>query len=209
MISIKDLRNLKIDKNLTYKNELLRKFIHVFDSIIPLSLFVLSRENLIKIIVPVTILFILMDFLRHHIKSIQNIYLFFFDRITRNFEKTKNVFTGATYYLLGCLFVIVFFDDKSIIMASLLIMSISDSFAAIIGIKFGQTKIYKNKSLEGSFAFFITAFIILVFFVPDLKLIFSILIAFIATLVELFSFHSLNDNITIPVFSSILIQLFL
>ena len=78
MISTKDLRNLKINKNLTYKNELLRKFIHVFDSIIPLSLFVLSRENLIKIIVPVTILFILMDFSRHHIKSIQNIYLFFF-----------------------------------------------------------------------------------------------------------------------------------
>ena len=118
------------------------------------------------------------------------------------------MFTGATYYLLGCLFVILFFgkNNHSIIIASLLIMSISDSFAAIIGIKFGQTKLYKNKSLEGSFSFFITAFIILVCFVSDLHLFESIFVAFIITLIELFSYQQLNDNITIPICSAILIQ---
>ena len=147
-----------------------------------------------------------MDFSRHQVKEIRNFYSFFFDRVTRNIEKEKNVFTGATYYLLGCLFVIILFNENSIIIASLLIMSVSDSFASVIGMKFGKTKIYNNKSLEGSFAYFVTAFIILSIFVPNLYLIKSILIAFIITLVELFSYHSLNDNLTIPIFSAILIQ---
>ena len=82
-----------------------------------------------------------MDFARHHINQIKKIYLFFFDRVTRENEKKNNVFTGATYYLLGCLFVILFFgkNNHSIIIASLLIMSISDSFAAIIGINSEDT----------------------------------------------------------------------
>ena len=53
---------------------------------------------------------------------------------TRNIEKKTNTLTGASYYLIGCLIVVYFFDNKAIIMASLLTMSISDSFAAIIGI---------------------------------------------------------------------------
>lgn len=88
-------------------------------------------------------------------------------------------------------------------------MTISDSFAAIIGIKYGRTKLYQNKSLEGSFSFFITAFIILVLFVPNLDLFYLVLIALTTTIIELFSFHKLNDNILIPISSAILIQLFI
>ena len=94
-------------------------------------------------------------------------------------------------------------------MASLLIMTISDSFAAIIGIKYGKTKLYQNKSLEGSFSFFITAFIILVLFIPNLYLFYLILISLAVTIVELFSFHKINDNLVIPISSAILIQLFI
>ena len=152
---------------------------------------------------------ILFDFSRHHIEKIRKIYLFFFDRVTRKIEKKTNILTGASYYLLGCSFVIIFFENQSIIMASLLIMTISDSFAAIIGIKYGKTKLYQNKSLEGSFSFFITAFIILVLFIPNLDLFYLILISLAVTIVELFSFHKINDNLVIPISSAILIQLFI
>jgi len=133
-------------------------------------------------------------------------YIFFFDRLTRNIEKKENTFTGATYYLIGCLIVMLLFKDKSIIMASLLIMSIADSFAAIIGIKYGITKIYNKKSLEGSFTFFIISFIILNIFISNLSIPISIIIALIVTLVELFSFHHINDNLTIPVSCAFLIK---
>ena len=159
------------------------------------------------ILIPVSIIFISIDYLRHHLEIIKRIYTFFFDRFTRNIEKNKNTFTGATYYLLGCLIVIYFFEERSIILSSLLIMSISDSFAAIIGIKYGKTKIYNGKSLEGSFAFFVTSFLILNIFILDLAIIKCISIALIVTIVELFSFHRINDNITIPIFAALSIKL--
>ena len=144
--------------------------------------------------------------MRHHNKLIRNLYLFFFDRVTRDIEKNNDNFTGATYYLIGCLLTVIFFKDTQIIVSSLLIMSISDSFASIIGIKFGNTIIYKNKSLEGSFSFLISSFIILIIFVPELSLFNTVFIVFIVTLVELFSNYRINDNITIPIASALLIN---
>ena len=98
------------------------------------------------------------------------------------------------------------FQDQSIIIASLLTMSIADSFAAIIGIKYGKTKIYNNKSLEGSFIFFIISFFILIIFIPTLSIFLCVTIALTVTLVELFSFHYINDNITIPLSCALLIK---
>ena len=132
--------------------------------------------------------------------------MYFFDRVTRNIENEYHTFTGATYYLLGCLIIMVLFKDQSIIMASLLTMSIADSFAAIIGIKYGVTRIYNKKSLEGSFVFFIISFLILNIFISSISITISILIALIVTLVELFSFDYIDDNITIPISCALLIK---
>ena len=204
-----DLRSFQINRKLNYTNEFLRKLIHLFDSIIPLSLFFIEKNVLLLILAPITIIFIFLDFTRHHINFISKTYLFFFDRVTRNIEKKKNHVTGATYYLLGCLITVYFFDNISIIMASLLIMSISDSCAALIGLKYGKTKIYNNKTLEGSFAFLISTIIILSLFVPDLSLFELSFIAISVTFVELISFYKMNDNLTIPISASILIQYFI
>jgi len=200
---------LKIDKNFTYKDEILRKLIHLFDSIIPLSLLFIQRETLLMILLPITIIFVFLDFTRHHISFIGKTYLLLFGRVTRNIEKQKNNVTGATYYLLGCLLTVYFFEDISIIISSLLIMSISDSFAALIGKKYGHTKIYNKKTLEGSFSFLVSTIIILSIFSVNLSLYALVLISIIVTLVELFSFYRLNDNLTIPLSSAILLQYFL
>ena len=189
--------------NFNYKNEILRKLIHLFDSVIPLSLFYISRENLLFILTPVTIIFIILDFSRHHITFLGKIYSTFFNIVTREIEQKRNNVTGASYYLLGCLIVVYFFNDINIIISSLLIMSISDSFAALVGVKYGKTKIYGKKSLEGSFSFFISTIIILYMFMNNLSTIEYIYISLLITLVELFSFHRINDNLTIPVFAAL------
>ena len=93
-------------------------------------------------------------------------------------------------------------------MASLLIMSISDSFAAIIGKKYGSTKIYNNKSLEGSFAFLLVTILIISILIPNLSVFKLIFISISVTFVELLSFHKINDNLTIPISAAILIQYF-
>ena len=189
--------------NFNYKNEILRKLIHLFDSVIPLSLFYISRENLLFILTPITIIFIILDFARHHISYLGKIYYTFFDIVTREIEQKRNNVTGASYYLLGCLIVVYFFQDINIIISSLLIMSISDSFAALIGVKYGKTKIYGKKSLEGSFSFFVSTIIILYMFMNNLSPFEYIYISLLITLVELFSFHRINDNLTIPVFAAL------
>ena len=43
---------------------------------------------------------------------------------------------------------------------ALLVMSLSDSSAALIGIKFGKTRLF-NKTLEGSLSFLITTYVII------------------------------------------------
>ena len=192
--------------NFNYKNEILRKLIHLFDSVIPLSLFYISRENLLFILTPLTIIFIILDFSRHHITFLGKIYSTFFNIVTREIEQKRNNVTGASYYLLGCLIVVYFFHDINIIISSLLIMSISDSFAALVGIKYGKTKIYGKKSLEGSFSFFISTIIILYMFMNNLSTIEYIYISLLITLVELFSFHRINDNLTIPVFAALVLN---
>jgi len=192
--------------NFNYKNEILRKLIHLFDSVIPLSLFYISRENLLFILTPVTIIFIILDFSRHHITFLGKIYSTFFNIVTREIEQKRNNVTGASYYLLGCLIVVYFFNDINIIISSLLIMSISDSFAALVGVKYGKTKIYGKKSLEGSFSFFISTIIILYMFMNNLSTIEYIYISLLITLVELFSFHRINDNLTIPVFAALVLN---
>tara|TARA_Y100000766_G_scaffold277837_1_gene283793 strand:- start:1430 stop:2038 length:609 start_codon:yes stop_codon:yes gene_type:complete len=189
--------------NFNYKNEILRKLIHLFDSVIPLSLFYISRENLLFILTPITIIFIILDFARHHISYLGKIYSTFFNIVTREIEQKRNNVTGASYYLLGCLIVVYFFQDINIIISSLLIMSISDSFAALIGVKYGKTKIYGKKSLEGSFSFFVSTIIILYIFMSNLSPFEYIYISLLITLVELFSFHRINDNLTIPVFAAL------
>ena len=192
-----------------YKNEVLRKLIHLFDSIIPLSLFYLSRETLITILAPITFTFIFLDIARHHIKFLGKLYLTFFSIVTRDIEKRQNNVTGASYYLLGCLIVVYLFEDINLIMASLLVMSISDSVAALIGVKYGKTKIYGNKSLEGSFSFFLSTLIILYIFMPSFSSFEYVIVSILITLVELFSFYRMNDNLTIPVFSAILLKYFI
>ena len=64
-----------------------------------------------------------------------------------------------------------------------------------------------NSSLEGSFAFLCTL-LILNIFIPTLNFINIIIIAVLVTH-ELISTHNINDNLTIPISSAILIKLFI
>ena len=84
-------------------------------------------------------------------------------------------------------------------------MSLADANAAIIGVGYGKTKLL-NKTLEGSFAFYITTFIILYIFKIPLML--SFLVSLITTLTELIEIPRINDNITIPIMVGLLLTMF-
>ncbi len=188
---------------LSFKQELLRKGIHACNSIIAFSLFFLDQNDVLLIVAIGTILIVVFDFLRIYTKQVQRIYNFLFKEVTRDFESCR--LTGASYVMIGALIVLSIFESR-ICIPALLIMSFSDSAAAIIGKKYGKTKIF-DKTLEGSLAFLLTSFVIVIFFIPDIDFTFSIIAIIASTIVELVPKSNLDDNLLIPIVSAFIISL--
>lgn len=133
-------------------------------------------------------------------------------KILREHEKTA--LTGGCYFSLGCTLSIAM-SPPSVAMASILFLVLGDMTAAIMGVSFGGDALGKmklgregKKSLEGSLAMFCVCFLVgCTIFGPvrlrEYPIFFG---ALAATLTELYEPFQLNDNLTIPVFSSIAMQ---
>mgnify|MGYP001295099088 CR=1 FL=1 len=136
------------------KVEIYRKVVHLSSSLIAFLILILDSSIYIPLLFGLTILMLSLDFLRIKIETISKYYYKFFAIFTRESEKKQ--ITGASFVFIGSL-IVAFLFDKQIAFIGLLVMSVSDSSAAVIGILFGKTKLF-SKSLEGSLAFFITTF---------------------------------------------------
>ena len=187
---------------LTYSQEVYRKFIHISSSIFPLLIILYGKDIILPWIIIIAIIFTSFDYVRRHIKIINKCYKLLFKIFTRPIENKR--LTGASWVIIGVLLTTILFEEKAAIIG-LLVLSISDSLAAIIGLKFGKTKIL-NKSLEGSFVFFLSTIIILIILSP-LNLILNIIISLLVTFVELFSNYKINDNLSIPLITALLFTL--
>jgi len=128
-------------------------------------------------------------------------------------EKEKKQLTGGCYFSLGCTLSIAI-SPPSIAMASILFLVLGDMSAAIIGVSFGgETVSLKlgregKKSLEGSFAMFCICFVIgnTIFAEVHLGEYPVFFGALAATVTELYEPLRINDNLSIPVLSSIAMQ---
>ena len=182
--------------DISLKEEIQRKLIHLVSGIIPILVLIYGKDFILPKLVLVTVIFVFIDFFKSKLNWILNVYKFFFKTISREHE--LNCFTGASWLLLGYLFVLSIFPE-SIAVFSMFLLSISDSFAAIVGKCFGETKLYL-KTLEGSFAFLISGFLIAIFF-QEIPLSLKIITVVIATIAEALPLK-VNDNLTIPVLSA-------
>jgi len=132
----------------------------------------------------------------------------FMGRILR--ESEEHQLTGSVFFSLGCTMAISFFPP-GIAMTSILFLVLGDMTAALIGVSFGgdvvKHKIGREgkKSVEGSVAMFAICFVIgcVVFNEVHLREYPVFVAALVATLTELHEPFGLNDNLTIPVFSSL------
>ena len=177
---------------LSFKNEFKRKIVHFASAIIGLSIIYLDREVILPFLIVSAIIFPLLDYMRINNKFVSNFYNSYFHSITRSFESKK--LTGASFVFWGALITYILFEPK-VAGIALIVMSLADANAAIMGVGYGNTKLL-NKSLEGSFAFYVTTFIILYIF--KIPLIISLFISVISTFTELIEIPKINDNISIP-----------
>ena len=187
----------------SYKREILRKLFHLSTCIFALMLLYFGKNICIPIFLSIAIIFFTLDFLRLKNRRIQKLYNIFFGIVTKNYE--ENQITSASYVFLSLIIVTIIFEVQ-IASSALLIMSLSDPIASLIGRAYGEFHIF-GKSLEGSIAFFIVSVVILYSFnfPSDTVLYVSVL----STLVELFSdrFH-VDDNLSVPITVSILLFIF-
>ncbi|MDI6780005.1 MAG: dolichol kinase [Bacteroidota bacterium] len=189
-----------IDHN--YKIEFFRKGIHFCSLSIPVVYFFIDKATALAILIPVTMLFLVSDLMRYYNKKAATLYYKYFGWLLRNHErdeKTKRL-TGASNILISAIICVLIFP-KIITVMAFAVLIISDSTAALIGRRFGQTKFFK-KSLEGAVGFFISA-VIVVLLTPKVQ--YHITEYFIgvagvavAAIVES-TIISIDDNITVPI----------
>jgi dolichol kinase len=165
--------------NLPYRQEIYRKIIHLSSTCFALLLWYFGKDTVLPLFICIAIIIPILDYARLHYVKLNRIFTLFGSIFTRTNEKVTII--------------------------ALLVLSISDSIAAIVGIKYGKTKLL-NKSLEGSFAFLISASIIILSLSPSLFIV-NILAIFAAVIIELFSTPVLNDNLLIPVMTALVLTL--
>ena len=187
---------------LSYRQESYRKIIHISSSIFPLLLYCFGKNLFQYFIIIPLILLISLDYLRKDILIINKIYFIFFRNVTRKNE--HNSVSGSTWVFIGIVLTTLFFNEK-IAIISLLVLSFSDSAAALIGIKHGDTILF-NKSLEGSFSFFIST-VVIITLLTNFSTILIISFSAIITIVELIPFFKINDNLLIPLTTGTLLYL--
>ncbi len=188
---------------INYRDELVRKLIHLCSLSIPIIYYFIPRSTAIEILSVLTILALIIDISRYYSKSIGNLFYKVFGFLLREHEmdKRKKNLNGATYVLLSALIGVIVLP-KVIFVTAFIILVISDSLAALIGRKFGKRK-FLAKSFEGTLAFFISASLV-VLFTPKIEGMFieyliGIIGAAVGAIVENISFGLADDNLTIPI----------
>jgi dolichol kinase len=188
---------------INYRDELVRKLIHLFSLSIPITYYFIPKSSAILILGILTFLALVIDISRHFSTGFGNFFYNIFGFLLRKHEinSKKKTLNGATYVLLSALIGVIIFP-KVIFITCFTILIISDSMAALIGRRYGKHKLF-FKSLEGTLAFFVSGTIV-VFFTPKIEYLFveymiGIIGAAIGAIAENISFGLADDNLSIPI----------
>ena len=120
----------------------------------------------------------------------------------------EHTFAGTTFFAIGA-FVIVWVFPKNVALLSLILLAFADPIASAVGLLYGKEKIFRKKTLQGSFAALLTCALVscLYFLVTqnmnERLFIVSILAGFIGSFAELFTPFDIDDNFSFPITSSI------
>jgi dolichol kinase len=117
----------------------------------------------------------------------------------RTFEREGVRFPGygAFWYVVGSLIFVLFVHDAGRIAAMLVALALGDSASTIIGIRGGHPLFYnRQKTLEGSIAFFVLSLPVCLILGIESGLFFALLMAIVEGLPL-----PIDDNLMIPVAS--------
>jgi dolichol kinase len=185
-----------------YKDELIRKLIHLTSLLIPVIYYFITRSTAATLLGVLAAIALIVDISRHFSPEIGKIFYKIFGFLLRRheFDEVKKNLNGATYVLISAIIGVLIFP-KIIFITAFSMLIIGDTMAALIGRKFGKHK-FLFKSFEGTFAFFISSCIV-VLFTPKVgyftdEFIIGFAVAFVGAITENISFKYIDDNFSIP-----------
>lgn len=194
----------------SYGIEVARKAIHLCSLSIPIVYYFVSKATALTILIPIAVLFGVSDIARLLHPPFGRLYEKYFGFLLRSHERNDRGrrLNGATYVLLSAALCIWLFP-KVIVITAFTILIVSDSFAALIGRKFGKHR-FMGKSFEGSSAFFLSALVVVavapkINYLPGEYLI-GIVAAILGAIVEAMP-SIIDDNLTIPISISLVMWL--
>jgi dolichol kinase len=170
-----------------------RKLIHLLGGLIPLIYLLvdLTRAQALFILGSLGLPFVVADVLRLWWPALNRWFLWLFQGAMRPEEERRP--TGSTYYLLACWFTILAFE-QIVAAAALLILACADTAASVVGQALGGYRLTQGKTLSGTGAFLVTAFLVTLPFFPAPTAFAGAVITAVTECLPL----PLDDNITIP-----------
>jgi len=193
--------------NISLKQELLRKSTHIGALVIPGGYYFLELEQVtaFSILSGIALFMLVID-----VSRLRNWWFWrvfssrVFSGLLRKHEQDGDL-TGASYILLAAAVSVAIFS-KPVAIAAISFIIVGDAAAALIGRRFGRTKI-GNKTLEGSLGCLAATFLV-AFFAPGISLQVALLGAFVATLVEAWPM-GVDDNVSVPLLSGLAMTMFI
>jgi diacylglycerol kinase (CTP) len=149
-----------------------------------------------------------LDILRKKLPGLNRATLRIFGPFMRKHE--SNAVSGMTYLYLGCA-VLLLFRDLHIITLTLLFLAFGDPIASFFGIRYGKDFIIGRKTLQGTMAAFVVCAVITGVYcyfnnlMTERLLIVAPLGGLIGAVAELIPVGKLDDNLTFPIISGLLL----
>ncbi len=182
------------------RHELQRKSFHLGMIIVPVAVYFLPPTPALLGLIIATFATVAVDLMRLSDHRLRRFFLQLFRPLIRRHEEEHLL--GSTHYMIAALLSVVVFDHE-IAIAALLFLVLGDAAAAIVGKRFGKP-LFWGKSPQGSIACLVVCFALgwLLLRSPEL----AVIGAVTATVAEAMP-SPLDDNMRVPIFSGIAMQL--
>lgn len=203
-LSSSSLQHTAEATQISMKKELQRKLIHLSSMGIPIIYMLTSREVMLWLLVPATLLGLLIEVLRVRSDKVEQMILKTFGPMLRPHETRggRARMSGATWVLLSATICVLIFPEV-ITVTAFIVLIVSDTSAALIGRNWGRHR-FLEKSVEGSSAFVVSAILVVIgvsaiYDAPTEFIAIGIVASIVAAVAEALS-HGANidDNLSIP-----------
>jgi len=193
-------------KGLNMSSTLKRGVFHIIIILsIAVAILLLPRIALLVSLATVTYLFLAFEFLRLRVSAVNDWFFLYFRPLLR--EEEMSCLTGASYALIASLIAFLAFP-KEIALLAICFLAMGDAVATIVGKYWGKRRVL-GRTLEGNIACLISCIVIgLVFHYvgPGIRLVTIMVGSISAAFIESIPLP-VNDNLTMPLFSGLVMTL--